>query len=82
MKTAAFLMGVATLCCIGFAQAEDTDSKQVVNKAAAPVNPPPMSELPKMKAEGERIAALMEKLAKETDPQERRRIMAEVTCPQ
>ncbi len=35
-----------------------------------------------MKAEGERIAALMERLAKETDPAERRRIMAEVTCPQ
>lgn len=82
MKSPAFLMGVATLCCIGFAHAEDTDSRPVVNQTEAPANPPPMSELPKMKAEGERIAALMEKLAKETDPQERRRIMAEVTCPQ
>ncbi len=82
MKTLGFLMGVTTLCCTGFAQAEDTDSKQTAKQAEAPATLPQMSELPKMKAEGERIAALMEKLAKETDPQERRRIMAEVTCPQ
>jgi hypothetical protein len=41
-----------------------------------------MSEDPKMKAEGERLAALMEKLQKESDPEARRKIMSEVMCPQ
>ena len=43
---------------------------------------PAMSEIPKMKEQGERMAALMEKLTKETDPAERKRIMAEAICPQ
>ncbi len=43
---------------------------------------PAMSEIPKMKELGERMAVLMEKLTKETDPAERKRIMAEAICPQ
>lgn len=43
---------------------------------------PAMSEIPKMKEQGERMAVLMEKLTKETDPAERKRIMAEAICPQ
>lgn len=83
MKKIALLMVVAALSCAALAHAEDADSKPpVANQSEVPATLPQMSELPKMKAEGERIAALMEKLAKETDPQERRRIMAEVTCPQ
>ena len=35
-----------------------------------------------MKEQGERMAVLMEKLTKETDPAERKRIMAEAICPQ
>ena len=48
----------------------------------APNPPLQMSEGPKMKAEGERLAALMEKLQKESDPEARRKIMSEVMCPQ
>ncbi len=43
---------------------------------------PAMSEIPTMRAQGERMAVLMEKLTKESDPEERRRIMAEAMCPQ
>ena len=43
---------------------------------------PAMSEIPTMKEQGERMAVLMEKLTKETDPAERKRIMAEAICPQ
>jgi hypothetical protein len=54
--------------------------------SAAPLgvsNPrPQMSEDPKMKAEGARLAALMEKLQKEPDAEARRKIMSEITCPQ
>ncbi len=52
----------------------------------APLKPtaetPAMSDIPKMKEQGERMAVLMEKLTKETDPAERKRIMAEAICPQ
>lgn len=41
-----------------------------------------MSEDPKMKAEGARLAALMEKLQKESDAEARRKIMSEIMCPQ
>ncbi len=43
---------------------------------------PAMSDIPKMKEQGERMAVLMEKLTRESDPAERRRIMAEAMCPQ
>ena len=52
----------------------------------APATPtagaPAMSDIPTMKEQGERMAVLMEKLTKETDPAERKRIMAEAICPQ
>ncbi len=83
MKKLSLLIAAAGLAVAALAHAEDTSPQSAAGQASqtAP-NPPPMSELPRMKAEGERIAALMERLAKETDPAERRRIMAEVTCPQ
>lgn len=43
---------------------------------------PQMSEIPVMKQQGERMAGLMEQLSKESDPEVRRRIMAEAMCPQ
>ena len=43
---------------------------------------PAMSEIPTMKAQGERMATLMEQLSKESNPDIRRRIMAEAMCPQ
>ncbi len=83
MKKLALLIGLSGLAMATIAYAEGADNpppaSQVVEQ---PATLPQMSELPKMKAEGERIAALMEKLAKETDPAERRRIMLEVSCPQ
>jgi hypothetical protein len=35
-----------------------------------------------MKAQGERMVTLMEQLSKESNPDIRRRIMAEAMCPQ
>ena len=43
---------------------------------------PTMSEIPTMKQQGERMAVLMEQLSKESNPDIRRRIMAEAMCPQ
>ncbi len=43
---------------------------------------PALSEIPTMKEQGERMATLMERLSKESDPAERKRIMAEAICPQ
>ena len=54
-------------------------------KAAPPSKPgetPAMSEIPTMKAQGERMATLMEQLSRESNPEIRRRIMAEAMCPQ
>ncbi len=48
----------------------------------SPAGAPAMSEIPTMKEQGERMAILMERLTKETDPAERKRIMAEAICPQ
>lgn len=44
--------------------------------------PPRMSDIPIMKQQGERMAVLMEQLSKESDPDIRRKIMAEAVCPQ
>jgi hypothetical protein len=64
--------------------AESSDTKKANN-------PPPitqlpkaleMSEIPTMKEQGKRMASLMEKIHEITDPAERKRIMAEVMCPQ
>ncbi len=42
---------------------------------------PAMSEIPSMKQQGQRMAVLMEQLTKESNPEIRRRIMAEAMCP-
>ncbi len=88
MKPFSMLVGATLLCAAGVAAADTTEPRD----AAAPVDatvtatPAPASgnlaDLPKMKEEGKRLAALMERLQKETDPAERRKIMAEVMCPQ
>lgn len=82
MKKLSLLIAAAGLACAALAHAEEAGTQAATGASQGNTNPPPMSELPMMKAEGERIAALMERLAKESDPTERRRIMAEVTCPQ
>jgi hypothetical protein len=43
---------------------------------------PALSEIPTMKQQGQRMAVLMEQLSKESNPDIRRRIMAEAMCPQ
>jgi hypothetical protein len=43
---------------------------------------PAMSEIPTMKQQGQRMAVLMQQLSKESNPDIRRRIMAEAMCPQ
>ena len=83
MKKLSLLIAVAGLACAVLAHAEDAKTQPAASQPnPGSTNPPQMSELPSIKAESERIAALMERLAKETDPAERRRIMAEVTCAQ
>ncbi len=88
MKKLSLLAGVAGLAFAALAHAEGADTQATAaTTAATPAEQPAgkaqqISELPIMKAEGERIAALMERLAKETDLAERRKIMAELTCAQ
>lgn len=59
--------------------AERPDAEMPATKAG---QTPQMSEIPVMKQQGERMAVLMEQLSKESDPEVRRRIMAEAVCPQ
>ena len=83
MKT---LISLACTTALGLflslpAFAEEQD-KQTAPQVKTAGETPAMSEIPKMKEQGERMATLMEKLTKETDPAERKRIMAEAVCPQ
>ena len=64
------------------AQAADAEEKPVTAPPATVGETPAMSEIPAMKAQGERMATLMEQLSKESNPDIRRRIMAEAMCPQ
>ncbi len=84
----------AALLALGLAAAShaepaaEKEAKQAAKRldaeAAPPVagTAPQMSEIPVMKQQGERMAVLMEQLTKESDPEVRRRIMAEAMCPQ
>ncbi len=60
----------------------DEQGKTPLPPATPSAGAPAMSEIPTMKEQGERMAVLMERLTKETDPAERKRIMAEAICPQ
>ncbi len=83
MKTLTSLTCTAVLgLAISLPALADDQEKQAPAQANAAGSTPAMSEIPKMKEQGERMAALMEKLTKETDPAERKRLMAEATCPQ
>ena len=77
---------VAGLMIAGLVHAETDDAKAPATASqvseAAPSTQAQLSDNPKMKAEGKRLAALMEKLQKESDPEERRKIMSEAMCPQ
>lgn len=80
----------AALLALGFATAalaEPATDNAATRANAEALRPstgqaPQMSEIPVMKQQGERMAVLMEQLSKESDPEVRRRIMAEAVCPQ
>ena len=77
------LLTIASLLVFSAALADNSGtSNQKPSAGAQTPSAPQMSEDPKMKAEGARMAALMDKLQKESDPEERRKIMSEITCPQ
>ena len=67
-------------CTAAFA--EEKESKQAPVQTAQTAAPPQMSEIPTMQEQGKRISALMEKIQTVTDPAERKRMLAEATCPQ
>lgn len=77
-----------TLCSLALlasAQAADTEQKSesAQGAEATPASKPTaMADIPFLKEEAKRLAALMERLQKETDPAERRKIMAETSCAQ
>ena len=79
---------VATLCAFALsasAQAADKDQKPEPARPAEAAPAPrssSMADIPAVKEEAKRLAALMERLQKETDPAERRKIMAETSCAQ
>ena len=62
--------------------AADHEEKPAAAPPTKPGETPAMSEIPTMKAQGERMVTLMEQLSKESNPDIRRRIMAEAMCPQ
>ena len=64
------------------AVAADNEEKPAAAPPAKTGETPSMSEIPTMKAQGERMVTLMEQLSKESNPDIRRRIMAEAMCPQ
>ena len=79
---------VATLCVVALSAAAHAADKDQKNEAARPAEAAPaprsssMADIPAIKEEAKRLAALMERLQKETDPAERRKIMAETSCAQ
>lgn len=63
-------------------QAADKEEKTIPEPQISLGETPAMSEIPMMKQQGQRMAVLMEQLSKESNPDIRRRIMAEAMCPQ
>jgi hypothetical protein len=79
---AASLMANTVACAeTAIAPSPSTSSTSPASSSAASAQPQ-LSDNPKMQAEGKRLAVLMEKLQKESDPEERRKIMSEAMCPQ
>ena len=78
----------ATLCALALSALAQAADKEAKNESTQPAQTAPeakqpaMSDLPFMKEEAKRLAALMERLQKETDPAERKKIMAETSCAQ
>ena len=63
--------------------ADDNGKALKTEEQVTPTNQAPqMSEIPTMKAQGKRMAELMQKIQDVKDPAERKRMLAEAMCPQ
>jgi hypothetical protein len=88
MKILPLFSLIASLILAQASFAENVSAAPVTGTTSPPVSEatppaqPQLSDNPKMKAEGKRLAAVMEKLQKESDPEERRKLMSEAMCPQ
>ena len=82
MKTLSMLVAALSLSVSLSSLAADDQEKSTSAPPPIAGETPEMSEIPTMKAQGERMATLMEQLSKESNPEIRRRIMAEAMCPQ
>jgi hypothetical protein len=82
MRKNYFIMATIVLCASLTAQASDKEEKTTPEPQVSVGETPAMSEIPTMKQQGQRMAVLMEQLSKESNPDIRRRIMAEAMCPQ
>ena len=82
MKTLSLLIAALVLACGLPALAADQEEKLQAAPPSQISQTPALSEIPKMKEQGKRMAELMEQLTKETNPEIRRRLMSEATCPQ
>ena len=82
MKTSYVIIITLMLGASLSAQASDKEEKPTPEPQLSVGQTPAMSEIPTMKQQGERMAVLMQQLSKESNPDIRRRIMAEAMCPQ
>jgi hypothetical protein len=82
MKTSYVIIITLMLGASLSAQASDKEEKPTPEPQLSVGQTPAMSEIPTMKQQGERMAVLMQQLSKESNPEIRRRIMAEAMCPQ
>ena len=82
MKTSYVIFSILVLGATLPTQAADKEEKPAPEPQISVGETPAMSEIPTMKQQGQRMAVLMEQLSKESNPDIRRRIMAEAMCPQ
>ena len=82
MKTIHLIVAMLALSAATSVCASDKEEKPNPEPQATLGETPAMSEIPTMKQQGQRMAVLMEQLSKESNPDIRRRIMAEAMCPQ
>jgi hypothetical protein len=82
MKTHYVIFAAIVLGVSLSAQSSDKEEKSTPEPQLSLTQTPAMSEIPTMKQQGQRMAVLMEQLSKESNPDIRRRIMAEAVCPQ
>ena len=82
MKTSDVIFSILVLGATLPAQAADKEEKPTPEPQLSVGETPAMSEIPTMTQQGQRMAVLMLQVSKESNPDIRRRIMAEAMCPQ